>query len=109
MSAPAIDVLNLRTHIVTRWGTIAADGVSFAVAEGETLGRAAARTARPPGGDHPEREIPSPLDPPPGCGFHTRSPHVMDRCRAHEPPLAPEGGRRRAGRLYPLTTPAIRG
>jgi oligopeptide/dipeptide ABC transporter ATP-binding protein len=34
-----IDVRNLRTHIVTRWGTIkAVDGVSFALDEGETLG-----------------------------------------------------------------------
>jgi len=34
-----IDVRELRTHIVTRWGTIkAVDGVSFALAEGETLG-----------------------------------------------------------------------
>jgi oligopeptide/dipeptide ABC transporter ATP-binding protein len=34
-----IDVRNLRTHIVTRWGTIkAVDGVSFALGEGETLG-----------------------------------------------------------------------
>jgi oligopeptide/dipeptide ABC transporter ATP-binding protein len=38
--APAvIDVQDLQTHIVTRWGTLrAVDGVSFAVAEGETLG-----------------------------------------------------------------------
>jgi oligopeptide/dipeptide ABC transporter ATP-binding protein len=38
--APAvIDVRNLQTHIVTRWGTLkAVDGVSFTVAEGETLG-----------------------------------------------------------------------
>jgi len=34
-----IDVRDLRTHIVTRWGTIkAVDGVSFALDEGETLG-----------------------------------------------------------------------
>ena len=38
MSA-VIDVRDLRTHIVTRWGTIkAVDGVSFALEEGETLG-----------------------------------------------------------------------
>ncbi len=39
MSAPVIEVRDLRTHLVTRWGTIrAVDGVSFSVAEGETLG-----------------------------------------------------------------------
>jgi oligopeptide/dipeptide ABC transporter ATP-binding protein len=38
--APAVvDVQDLQTHIVTRWGTLrAVDGVSFSVAEGETLG-----------------------------------------------------------------------
>ena len=38
-------------------------------------------------------EIPSPLNPPPGCHFHTRCPHVMARCRSVEPPLTtlPDG------------------
>ncbi len=32
-------------------------------------------------------EIPSPLAPPPGCHFHPRCPHVMERCRVQSPPL----------------------
>ena len=32
-------------------------------------------------------EIPSPLDPPKGCHFHPRCPHVMDRCRTQVPAL----------------------
>jgi oligopeptide/dipeptide ABC transporter ATP-binding protein len=39
VSRPVVEVRDLRTHLVTRWGTIrAVDGVSFSVAESETLG-----------------------------------------------------------------------
>jgi peptide/nickel transport system ATP-binding protein len=32
-------------------------------------------------------EIPSPLDPPPGCHFHPRCPQASDRCKAEVPAL----------------------
>ena len=32
-------------------------------------------------------EIPSPLDPPPGCHFHPRCPHATARCREERPQL----------------------
>ncbi|MFT6301285.1 MAG: peptide/nickel transport system ATP-binding protein [Granulosicoccus sp.] len=38
-----------------------------------------------------EGEIPSPTNPPPGCKFHTRCPHVIDICRKEEPKLAKLG------------------
>ena len=34
-----------------------------------------------------EGEIPSPANPPSGCQFHTRCPHVIDRCKAEAPAL----------------------
>lgn len=38
-------------------------------------------------------DVPSPINPPAGCPFHTRCPHVQDRCRTEAPTLrntAPE-------------------
>ncbi len=32
-------------------------------------------------------ELPSPLDPPPGCTFHPRCQHAMERCRQQSPQL----------------------
>lgn len=32
-------------------------------------------------------EIPSPLNPPPGCHFHPRCPHAMERCKVEKPVL----------------------
>lgn len=36
-------------------------------------------------------DVPSPINPPTGCRFHTRCPFVFDRCRTEEPLLRPVG------------------
>ena len=32
-------------------------------------------------------DVPSSMNPPKGCRFHTRCPYAFDRCRIEEPPL----------------------
>ena len=51
-------------------------------------------------------DVPSPIDPPSGCRFHTRCPHVFDRCRVEEPLLRTVGqGGKAACHLDELPAP----
>ncbi len=45
-------------------------------------------------------ELPSPVNPPSGCRFHTRCPYATDRCKAQEPELRAVDGRMVACHLY---------
>jgi oligopeptide/dipeptide ABC transporter ATP-binding protein len=52
-------------------------------------------------------EPPNPLDPPPGCRFHTRCPRATEVCRTTEPPLTAYQGGHLAACHHPLdVTPA---
>ena len=44
-------------------------------------------------------ELPSPINPPQGCRFHTRCPYATDRCQAEEPALREVDGRKVACHL----------
>jgi oligopeptide/dipeptide ABC transporter ATP-binding protein len=45
-------------------------------------------------------EVPSPVNPPSGCRFHPRCPHVMPRCAPEVPKLRTAFGRETACHLY---------
>ncbi|HXW25757.1 MAG TPA: oligopeptide/dipeptide ABC transporter ATP-binding protein, partial [Xanthobacteraceae bacterium] len=48
-------------------------------------------------------DVPSPINPPAGCRFHTRCPYAFDRCRSEEPALRPiETGHLAACHLHDL-------
>jgi oligopeptide/dipeptide ABC transporter ATP-binding protein len=47
-------------------------------------------------------EIPSALNPPPGCAFAPRCERAGDECRADPPPLLPAGPERKHACLHPL-------
>jgi oligopeptide/dipeptide ABC transporter ATP-binding protein len=51
-------------------------------------------------------EPPSPVDPPPGCVFHTRCPRARDRCRTEIPQLTEYPGGHMAACHYPLSVDA---
>jgi oligopeptide/dipeptide ABC transporter ATP-binding protein len=43
-----------------------------------------------------EGNVPSAIDPPPGCRFHTRCPYAMPVCSTAEPPAVTVGERHEA-------------
>ena len=49
-----------------------------------------------------EGELPSPLDPPPGCAFNTRCPLAQARCRSERPQLRTLAGGRKVACHYDL-------
>lgn len=52
-------------------------------------------------------EVPSPIDPPAGCRFHTRCPHAFDRCRTEAPKLRPMGGDKQMAACHLDELPSI--
>jgi peptide/nickel transport system ATP-binding protein len=49
-----------------------------------------------------EGDVPSPVDPPPGCPFHPRCFQATERCRGERPVLAPHGRGWEVACHYPL-------
>jgi peptide/nickel transport system ATP-binding protein len=53
-------------------------------------------------------DVPSPVNPPKGCRFHTRCPYVFDRCRTEEPLLRLQGEAHLAAcHLHDAAKPAL--
>lgn len=55
--------------------------------------------------DHLGGDLPSPIDPPSGCRFHTRCPRATDVCLQAEPQMRPIGEDHFVACHHPLTTP----
>jgi oligopeptide/dipeptide ABC transporter ATP-binding protein len=53
-----------------------------------------------------EGDVPSPIDPPPACRFHTRCPRATDICRRVEPPLVDYGNGHLAACHHPVNVEA---
>ena len=51
-------------------------------------------------------ELPSPMNPPSGCGFRTRCWKAQDLCARELPPLVKQGGSARVACHFPLAPPA---
>ena len=66
-------------------------------------GSPAARRLRPVSG-----EIPSALNPPPGCAFSPRCTRASEECRAAPPPLMAAGSGRSHACLHPLSSSGVR-
>ncbi|WP_246080047.1 ABC transporter ATP-binding protein [Nonomuraea mesophila] len=52
-------------------------------------------------------DVPSPVDPPPGCRFHTRCPLAYDACRTDEPPLTDARGNGHPAACHLITADRI--